>query len=67
MKFVRTEDGDIVVRSIRSIKDLRGILADKTDEQGQSTTELLREERERDEASEAALRDRYSDADEGDE
>lgn len=67
VKFVRTGDGDIVVRPIRSIKDLRGILADKTDEQGQSATELLREERERDEASEAALRDRYTDADEGDE
>lgn len=52
---------------IRSITDLRGILADKTDEQGRTATKLLREERERDEASEAALRDRYTDADEGDE
>ena len=52
VKFVRTDAGDIVVRPIRSVKDLRGILIDKTDEQGRSATERLREERERNKASE---------------
>ena len=66
VKFVRTDAGDIVVRPIRSVKDLRGILMDETDEQGRSATERLREERERDEASEEELRRQYADADEGD-
>ena len=66
VKFVRTDAGDIVVRLIRSVKDLRGILMDETDEQGRSATERLREERERDEASEEELRRQYIDADEGD-
>ena len=42
VKFVRTDAGDIVVRPIRSVKDLRGILMDETDEQGRSVTERLR-------------------------
>ena len=66
VKFVRTDAGDIVVRPIRSVKDLRGILMDETDEQGRSATERLREERERDEASEEELRRQYTDVDEGD-
>lgn len=64
VKFVRTEEGEIVVRPIRSITDLRGVLKGKTDEQGQSAVELLREERERDEASEEALRAQYTGDDE---
>lgn len=66
VKFVRTDAGDIVVRPIRSVKDLRGILMDETDEQGQSATERLREERERDEASGEELRRQYTDANEDD-
>ena len=66
VKFVRTDAGDIVVRPIRSVKDLRGILMDETDDQGRSATERLREEREREEASEEELRRQYTDADEGD-
>ena len=66
VKFVRTEEGDIVVRSIQSVTDLRGILEDKTDDQGRSATERLLEEREADNASEAALRQRYTSDDEGD-
>jgi AbrB family looped-hinge helix DNA binding protein len=66
VKFVRTEEGDIVVRPIHSVTDLRGILEDKTDDQGRSATERLREEREADNASEAALRQRYVSDDEGD-
>lgn len=64
VKFVRTADGEIVVRPIRSVKDLRGILEGKTDPQGRSAVERLREERERDEASEAELRRRYASTDE---
>jgi len=55
VKFVRTDAGDIVVRPIRSVKDLCGILTDETDEQGRSATERLREERKRDKASEEEL------------
>lgn len=64
VKFVQTESGDVVVRPIRSIKDLRGVLEGKTDEQGRSATEHLREERKRDKASEEELRRRYADEDE---
>jgi antitoxin PrlF len=64
VKFVRTDEGDIVVRPIHSVKDLRGVLQGKTDEQGRSAVERLREERERDKASEEELRQRYVDDDE---
>ncbi|WP_123620088.1 AbrB/MazE/SpoVT family DNA-binding domain-containing protein [Halorubrum sp. CSM-61] len=65
-KFVRTEEGDIVVRPIRSVTDLRGVLEGKTDERGRSATERLEEERTADKASEAELRQRYADGDEAD-
>ncbi|MFB6163414.1 MAG: AbrB/MazE/SpoVT family DNA-binding domain-containing protein [Halococcoides sp.] len=58
VKFVRTEGGEIVVRPITSITDLRGVLAGETDEEGRTATERLDDERERDVAREAALRDR---------
>jgi len=61
VKFVRTETGDIVVRPIHSVTDLRGVLAGKTDDQGRSATERLRAERTADTASEAELRRRYAD------
>lgn len=60
VKFVRTDEGEIVVRPIRSVTDLRGVLAGKTDEAGRSAVERLRAERERDEASEETLRRRYT-------
>ena len=66
VKFVRTETGDIVVRPIHSVTDLRGILEGKTDEQGRSATERLREERAADKTNEAELRQRYDGDDEGD-
>lgn len=66
VKFVRTKDGEIVVRPIQSVTDLRGILSGKTDEQGQSATERLREERAADKASEEELRQRYAGDDEAD-
>ena len=61
VKFVRTDEGDIIVRPIHSVTDLRGILDGKTDEQGRSATERLREECEADNASEEELRQRYAD------
>jgi len=66
VKFVRTEEGEIVVRPIHSVTDLRGVLEGKTDEQGRSATERLREERAADKASEEELRQRYADDDEAD-
>lgn len=60
MKFVRTDEGEIVVRPIHSVKDLRGVLKGKTDEQGRSAVERLQEEREQDKANEEALRQRYA-------
>ena len=59
VKFVQTEEGEIVVRPIQSVTDLRGVLEGKTDEQGRSAVERLREEREQDRASEEELRQRY--------
>ena len=61
VKFVRTEDGEIVVRPIRSVTDLRGILAGETDDAGRSATELLQDERSRDEEYVEGLRRRYAD------
>lgn len=66
VKFVRTEEGEIVVRPIRSVTDLRGVLAGKTDEEGRSAVERLREERASDKASEEELRQRYAGDDEAD-
>ncbi|GAA0259738.1 AbrB/MazE/SpoVT family DNA-binding domain-containing protein [Halobacterium noricense] len=66
VKFVRTEEGEIVVRPIHSVTDLRGVLEGKTDEQGRSAVERLREEREQDKDSEEELRQRYVSDDEAD-
>lgn len=51
VKFVRTEAGEIVVRPIHSVTDLRGVLAGKTDEQGRSAVDRLRADRAQDKAS----------------
>lgn len=67
VKFVRTEEGEIVVRPIRSATDLRGILAGETDDRGRTGTERLRDERERDAERARELRDRSSaDSERGD-
>lgn len=50
VKFVETADGEVVVRPITSVTDLRGVLADETDEAGRTGTELLRAARSRDTA-----------------
>jgi AbrB family looped-hinge helix DNA binding protein len=64
VKFVRTEDGEIAVRPIDSVKDLRGVLEGKTDTQGRTAVERQDEERTRDEADDAELRRRYASDDE---
>jgi AbrB family looped-hinge helix DNA binding protein len=66
VKFVRTDEGEIVVRPIRSVTDLRGVLQGKSDEEGRSAVERLRAEREQDKASEEELRQRYDSDDEAD-
>ena len=63
VKFVRTDESEIVVRPIRSLTDLRGVLKGKTDEQGRTATQRLRDEREQDKANEEQLRRRYTDED----
>lgn len=60
VKFVRTADGEIVVRPIRSVTDLRGVLKGETDQQGRSAVERLREERDRDRNSEEGTRQWYT-------
>lgn len=67
VKFVRTDDGEIMVRPIQSATDLRGILKGQTDEQGRSAVERLRAEREQDNTSEEELRQRYADSDDDEE
>jgi len=66
VKFIRTDEGKIVVRPIHSVTDLRGVLAGKTDEQGRSATERLQEERAQDKTSDEELRQRYASDDEAD-
>lgn len=64
VKFVRTDEGEVVVRPITSATDLRGVLQGKTDERGRSAVERLRAERERDEAGDEELRQRRAGDDE---
>lgn len=60
VKFVRTGEGDIVVKPIQSLTDLRGILKEKTDAEGKTATDLLREERERDEQKDREMMERLN-------
>jgi antitoxin PrlF len=60
VKFVRTEEGDIVVKPIQSLTDLRGILSEKTDEDGKTATQILHEERERDKQKDQEMMDRLN-------
>jgi AbrB family looped-hinge helix DNA binding protein len=52
VRFVETEDGDVVIRPVKRPSELRGALASE-DEREQSATELLRQERKRDERTAA--------------
>lgn len=60
VKFVRTEKGDIVVKPIQSLTDLRGILKEKTDADGKTATELFHEERERDKQKDREMMERLN-------
>lgn len=62
VKFVRTDEGEIVIRPITSATDLRGILTGKTDHAGRSATQRLQTDRDADKASDEAMRQRYTDA-----
>lgn len=64
VKFVHTDEGDIVVRPIHSVTDLRGVLKTKTDKEGRSAIERLQDERRQDKASEAKMQQRYASNDE---
>lgn len=48
VRFVETEDGEIVIRPVKRPAEIRGALASDADGDDQSATELLREERKRD-------------------
>ena len=48
VKFVETEDGDVVIRPVARPSDIRGELADGNRDGDTLATDLLREERKRD-------------------
>lgn len=48
VRFVETEDGDVVIRPVSRPEEVRGTLAADEPAGEKSATELLREERERD-------------------
>lgn len=66
VKFIRTEAGEIGIRPIHSVTDLRGVLEGKTDERGRSATERLRKDRVVDNAPEKELQQRSAGDDETD-
>lgn len=47
VRFVETDDGEVVIRPVERPSEIRGTLA-SDDEDGSSATDLLREERKRD-------------------
>jgi AbrB family looped-hinge helix DNA binding protein len=49
VRFVENERGEIVIRPVERPSELRGALATQADEEKPSATQLLRDERERDE------------------
>ena len=50
VRFVENEEGDVVIRPVERPSEIRGDLATSEAEEGEGTaTEMLREERERDE------------------
>ncbi|TQQ83713.1 AbrB/MazE/SpoVT family DNA-binding domain-containing protein [Halonotius terrestris] len=50
VRFVETEDGEVVIRPVKRPAELRGALASDEADDEQSATELLREERAREKA-----------------
>jgi AbrB family looped-hinge helix DNA binding protein len=52
VRFVETEDGEVVIRPVKRPSEIRGALAtSETEGEEQTATEMLREERERDKKS----------------
>ena len=58
VKFVETEDGEIVVRPIGSMREFRGLK--REDAEDRPATAVLRDERKRDKQQVDELVDRYS-------
>lgn len=48
VRFVETEGGEIVIRPVKRPSEIRGALAEGSDGDERSATELLRDERKRD-------------------
>lgn len=49
VRFVETEEGEVVIRPVKRPNEIRGALASETTEEDEPAAELLREERKRDE------------------
>lgn len=64
VKFVESEEGEIVVRPVGSMREFRGL--DRSGDEERSATEALREEREKDKRESDELVDRLTE-DEADE
>ncbi|GAA0676671.1 AbrB/MazE/SpoVT family DNA-binding domain-containing protein [Natronoarchaeum mannanilyticum] len=58
VKFVESEDGEIVVRPVGTMREFRRL--ERSDDEDRSATETLRQERERDERESDELVDRLA-------
>jgi len=65
VKFVESDDGEIVVRPVGTMREFRGL--ERSDDESRSATEMLREERERDERESDELVDRLAAAEKDEE
>ena len=64
VRFVENDAGEVVIRPVKRPAEVRGALAAEADDAEQSATELLREERDRDnDDREAALEPEHLDSD----
>jgi|GEM_PF-372037 len=61
VKFVQTDDGEVMVRPITSVTDRRGVLSGETDESGRTGMEVLAESQSRD-AADSRLRGKETDS-----
>ena len=61
VKFVETEDGEIVVRPVGSMREFRGLT--REGDEARPATEILREERNKEAEQTARIVDRLTDAD----
>lgn len=63
VKFVESEDGEIVVRPVGTMREFRGL--ERSDDEERSATAALREERERDERESDELVERLAGTERG--